>query len=196
MKQRCQTAGLNVAPDAVTYLCHAFEGNLLAAAQEIEKLVLLNLPQPITIAALQQNITRHNAFDPFQWLDTLLEGKTQRALRMLIQLRDEGIEPGMLTWAVAKDLELLYALKIATENRQPVAPLFQKSKIWPSRQALFQQTLQRLKRDHLQNMMRMTVELEQANRHFDTALAWQWLETLTLAFKGTSAFQFTLPDQL
>jgi len=106
MKLRCQQQNLRVDNDAITFLCHAFEGNLLAAAQELEKISLLNLSQPLTVSVLQQNITRHNTFDPFKWLDTLLEGKSQRALRMLAQLRDEGVEPGMLTWALAKDIEL------------------------------------------------------------------------------------------
>ena len=60
MKQRCQQQNLRVDNDAITFLCHAFEGNLLAAAQELEKLSLLNLPQPLTVSVLQQNITRHN----------------------------------------------------------------------------------------------------------------------------------------
>ena len=70
---------------------HAFEGNLLAAAQGWKSsrysIYRNHLP-----SVLQQNITRHN-FDPFKWLDTLLEGKSQRALRMLAQLRDEGWNP-------------------------------------------------------------------------------------------------------
>ncbi len=196
MAQRCQKAGLQVAPDAITYLCHAFEGNLLAAAQEIEKLTLQNLPQPLTVATLQQIIVRHNAFDPFQWLDTLLEGKTQRALRMLMQLRDEGVEPGMLTWVLARDVELLYAVKLATESRQSPASLFQKAKIWPSRQNLFQLAQQRLNRDQLKVILRMISELEKANRHFDVSLAWQWLQTLTIAFKGATSLRFTLPTDL
>ena len=196
MKLRCQQQNLRVDNDAITFLCHAFEGNLLAAAQELEKISLLNLSQPLTVSVLQQNITRHNTFDPFKWLDTLLEGKSQRALRMLAQLRDEGVEPGMLTWALAKDIELLWSLRLAQDAHQPLAGLLQAAKIWPSRQALLQQTVQRLSAAQLRDMLRMMSELDRCNRTFDSYSAWQWLQTLSLAFKGSSSLRFTLPQQL
>jgi DNA polymerase III, delta subunit len=196
MKQRCQQQNLRPDNDAVTFLCHAYEGNLLAAAQELEKLSLLNLPQPLTVSVLQQNITRHNTFDPFKWLDTLLEGKSQRALRILMQLRDEGVEPGMLTWALAKELELLWALRLAQDAHQPLPPLMQAAKVWPSRQALVQQAMQRLSARQLRDMLHMISELDRSNRTFDNASAWQWLQTLSLAFRGNASLRFTLPQQL
>ncbi|WP_321408626.1 DNA polymerase III subunit delta [Tolumonas auensis] len=196
MKLRSQQNGLRIDNDGITFLCHAFEGNLLAAAQELEKLALLALPQPLTVAVLQHNITRHNVFDPFKWLDTLLEGKSQRALRMLAQLRDEGVEPGMLTWALAKDLELLWSLRLAQDARQPLTSLLQAAKIWPSRQTLVQQAMQRLPADQLRGMLRMMSELDRSNRTFDSATAWQWLQTLSLAFRGSTSLRFTLPVQL
>lgn len=196
MKQRAQSVGVQIDAEGMTYLCHAFEGNLLAATQELEKLALQNLPQPITIAQLRQLITRQNAFDPFQWLDTLLEGKTQRGLRMLQQLRDEGVEPGMLHWALARELEILWALRAATDARAPLAPIFQQTKVWSSRQPLFQQALNRINRAQLTSMLAMMRELDSALRQFNLPLAWQWLQTLTLTFKGTNALRFVLPEQL
>lgn len=196
MKQRTQQAGIQVDAEGITFLCHAFEGNLLAAAQEIEKLSLQNLPQPISIAQLRQLITRQNAFDPFQWLDTLLEGKTQRGLRMLQQLKDEGVEPGMLHWALARELEILWSLRAATDARAPLAPIFQQTKVWSSRQPLFQHALNRINRQQLCSMLSMMRELDSALRQFNLPLAWQWLQTLTLSFKGTNALQFVLPQQL
>ncbi|MBP7980568.1 MAG: DNA polymerase III subunit delta [Tolumonas sp.] len=196
MKLRSQQCGLRIDNDGITFLCHAFEGNLLAAAQELEKLALLTLPQPLSVSTLQHNITRHNVFDPFKWLDTLLEGKTQRALRMLAQLRDEGVEPGMLTWALAKDLELLWSLRLAQDARQPLTPLMQAAKVWQSRQPLLQQAMQRLSATQLRDMLRMISALDHCNRTFENSNAWQWLQTLTLAFRGNISLRFTLPEQL
>jgi DNA polymerase III subunit delta len=196
MTQRSQLTGLRIDNEGITFLCHAFEGNLLAAAQELEKLALLSLPQPLTVSVLQENITRHNIFDPFKWMDTLLEGKSQRALRMLAQLRDEGVEPGMLTWALAKDLELLWSLRLAQDARHPLASVFQTTKVWASRQTLLQQTVQRLTTTQLRDMLQMMSELDRCNRTFDSKSAWQWLQTLCLAFRGKASLRFTLPAQL
>lgn len=194
MQTRCQQHGIKVSSDGLTFLCHAFEGNLLAAAQELEKLALLNLPSPISLETLQHTITRQNAFDPFQWMDTLLDGKSQRGLRMLQQLRQEGAEPGFLCWTIAKDIELLWSLRRAQDARQSLALVFQHTKTWQSRQQKLTQALQRLSALQIQDMLQMLTELDRCIRTFDNEAAWLWLETLTLAFRGTNSLHFTLVD--
>jgi len=188
MQNRCQQHGIRVSSDGLTFLCHAFEGNLLAAAQELEKLALLNIPSPIALETLQ------NAFDPFQWMDTLLDGKSQRGLRMLLQLRQEGVEPGFLCWTIAKDIELLWSLRQAQDARQSLAPIFQYAKTWQNRQQKLTQALQRLSATQIQDMLQMLTELDRSIRTFDNDAAWLWLETLTLAFRGTNSLHFTLVD--
>ena len=74
---------------------------------------------------------------------------------MLAQLLRRRVEPGMLTWALAKDLELLWSLRLAQDAHQPLVALLQAAKIWPSRQALLQQTVQRLSATQLRDMLRM-----------------------------------------
>lgn len=36
MQNRCQQAAIALQPEAIQFLCHAFEGNLLGAAQAVE----------------------------------------------------------------------------------------------------------------------------------------------------------------
>lgn len=87
-----RTKRRQTAKEAVQFLCHAFEGNLLGAAQELEKLALLNLPQPLGLLALQ-NVTGRTDFTPFQLIDTLLEGKVRiEPSACCCRLRGEGVE--------------------------------------------------------------------------------------------------------
>ena len=187
MPQRAQLHGLKVQPEGIQFLCHAFEGNLLGAAQELEKLALLKLPQPIGLLQLQESVTRQNHFTPFQFIDTLLEGKVNRAQRMLLQLRDEGVEPGMLAWALARELEQLLMLKLASDGGQPLAPLLEKARIWSSRQPLYQQALQRLNSSQLQQLIAVTVLLDRAVRRFETEEAWLLLQSVSLGFRHEAA---------
>ena len=123
MSARFQRFGLKALPDAINFMCHSYEGNLLAASQEIEKLTLLSPPQPISVTYLQETIIRHAHFTPFQLVDTLLEGKVNRAQRILAALRhcaevaqDHGLRiavethPGTLADTPAATRALLAAL--------------------------------------------------------------------------------------
>ncbi|MCZ6711820.1 MAG: DNA polymerase III subunit delta, partial [Gammaproteobacteria bacterium] len=68
---RLRAAGLQLAPEAVTYLCEQVEGNLLAAVQEIEKLKLANLEQPISAEALMQVMEDSAHYDAFELIDAV-----------------------------------------------------------------------------------------------------------------------------
>lgn len=193
MQNRCQQAKLQLQPDAVQFLCHAFEGNLLAAVQELEKLSLLGLPQPLSLATVQEHITRQNHFTPYQLIDTLLEGKSNRALRMLLQLRGEGVEAGLLCWALAKELELLLRLALSHQAGAQLAPLLEKERVWQSRHALLQGAIQRMSVPQLRQLLAVTAKLDLAVRRFEQEEAWLLLQSLALGFKEPAILEFALP---
>lgn len=192
MNSRFQRFGLNALPDAVNFMCHAYEGNLLGASQEIEKLTLQNPPSPITVAYLQEVIIRHTHFTPFQLIDALLEGKINRAQRILVALRAEGCELGMLAWTLCRELEQLSELALAMKNGQPLAEHFSRLRIWPSRQQLIQQVLMRLPYSKLQQLWLWMGQLDDALRQFDTERGWLLLQTLTLGFRDASPLPLAL----
>lgn len=183
MQNRAQQYGLKLQSEALQFMCHAFEGNLLGAAQELEKLALLNLPQPISLLTAQENVTRQNHFTPFQLIDTLLAGKVNRAQRMLLLLRGEGVEASMLAWALARELEALLQLKLGQQQGTALPVLFERARIWQSRQALVQTALQRLDLAHLRGLISLTTQLDEAIRRFDTEQAWLLLQSLCVGFK-------------
>lgn len=55
---------------------------------------------------------------------------------MLLQLRGEGVEAGMLAWALARELEQLLMLRLACDHGQALG-LLEKARVWSSRQALY-----------------------------------------------------------
>ncbi len=192
MQNRAQQIGIKLQKEAIQFLCHAFEGNLLGTNQELEKLALLALPQPIGLLTLQENVTRQNHFTPFQLIDTLLEGKVNRAQRMLLQLRGEGVEAGMLAWSLARELEQLLRLQLAIQQGKALGPLLEQARVWQSRQPLLQGALQRLDLAHLQLLIAVTARLDQAVRRFDQEEAWLLLQSLCLGFRDRKALEFLL----
>ena len=186
MGARFQRFGLKAQPDAINFMCHSYEGNLLAASQEIEKLTLLSPPQPVTVAYLQETIVRHAHFTPFQLIDTLLEGKINRAQRILAALRAEGTEPGQLAWTLARELEQLETLALARQAGQPLAEHFSRLRIWQSRQQLITQALNRLPVAKIAQLWRFMAELDDRLRRFDSEGAWLLLATLCLGFRDAA----------
>jgi len=90
---RCRKAGIALARDALAFLADSIEGNLLAAAQEIEKLRLLDLEQPISLDALRAAVQDASYFDGFDLLDAALAGDGPRVRHIVYVLREQGVEP-------------------------------------------------------------------------------------------------------
>ena len=89
--------------------------------------------------------------------------------------------------ALARELEQLLMLKLASDGGQPLAPLLEKARIWSSRQPLYQQALQRLNSSQLQQLIAVTVLLDRAVRCFETEEAWLLLQSVSLGFRHEAA---------
>ena len=81
LQQRAQQLKVQLTSDALQLLQQHCAGNLLAARQELEKLALSNLPQPLDANALSSFLADHSSFTVFQLVDAILQGQTDEALR-------------------------------------------------------------------------------------------------------------------
>ena len=75
---RLLEASLKFDDQALTYFCQRVEGNLLAAVQEIEKLALADLPEPISVATLAAALEDASHYDTFELLDAVYAADSQR----------------------------------------------------------------------------------------------------------------------
>ena len=69
------------------------EGNLLAAVQEIEKLKLAGLAEPITLAALEAAMDDASNYDVFELIDAVFAGQPARVAHIVRSLKDAGTSP-------------------------------------------------------------------------------------------------------
>lgn len=107
VSQRMRAAGLQPEPDAVELFANRVEGNLLAAAQDIEKLSLLFGDQPLTAANIEEAVADHARFAVFDLIDRALGGDLPATLRTLDRLRAEGVEPHPLIALLAREARQL-----------------------------------------------------------------------------------------
>ncbi|HJU38289.1 MAG TPA: DNA polymerase III subunit delta, partial [Tahibacter sp.] len=88
--QRMASRGVKAGRDATGALVERIEGNLLAAAQEIDKLALLAGDRVLDAATLEDLVADSARFDAGKLTDAALAGDASRALRILGGLRGEG----------------------------------------------------------------------------------------------------------
>ncbi len=130
------------APDAaaVALLATRAEGNLLAIAQEIDKLAALRAGGAVGAADLESLGDDNAVYDVFRLTDAAFAGDAARALKILNGLRAEGeaVIP-MLGWLLNQldlALRLASAPDFATGARNEYG-------MWPARQKLFAGALKR-----------------------------------------------------
>ncbi len=144
LRERARQLHLQLSSDALTLLQQHCAGNLLAARQELEKLALSNLQGPLDATALSQFLADHSSFTIFQLLDSILSAHSDEALHRLQRLCQQDTEPVMIAWQLQKEALSLRELAQAQHDKQPLNEVFKKLAIWPKRQPLYQQALQRL----------------------------------------------------
>ncbi len=138
--RRLAARGLSAEPEALDWLAARVEGNLLAGAQEVDKLALL-LPVGTRLdrEALEQCVGDSARYDAFQLMDAVLGGETARALRILSGLRAEGEE--VLPLLGLLNLQLAIAARLAAARDFETAA--RAERLWQARAAQFRRALAR-----------------------------------------------------
>lgn len=145
IRQRLAQAGLAADQEAVELIAARIEGNLLAAAQEIEKLKLLAEDGRVTADTVQAAVADSARYDVFGLIDAALQGHPEHSLRMLEGLRGEGIEAPVILWALARELRLLANIAQQYAQGVPLERAFSQARppVWDKRRPLVSKALQR-----------------------------------------------------
>lgn len=144
IKARMQQAGLMPGTEVAELLAEQVEGNLLAAKGEIEKLLLLYGPGPINLDQLREMIADSARFDVFALVDAALEGNSQRCLRILGGLREEGLAEPILVWALARELRQMHQIALAARN-SGLEHAISQARVWSNRAPLVKKALGRIR---------------------------------------------------
>lgn len=183
MFQRLKRLNLQADKEVIDYLCVHFEGNLLAAKQELEKLSLLFPKQHLTLQQVEQSITTHNHFSLFQWLDCLFAGEKIRANRILQQLKAEGTELLLLSATLNNEVQKLLTLSYQSQHT-PLMQLLkqQKPTLWAAKQKLINDALQRLNSTQLEHILLACATLEISLKVENSDDNWLQLEAISSSF--------------
>jgi DNA polymerase-3 subunit delta len=113
IEQRMRQRGLMPTSDAVSLLAQRAEGNLLAGAQEIEKLTLIQGQGEVDEATVRAAVVPNQRYDVFDLPAAARTGDRARTLRIANSLREADEPPTLVLWALARDLRVLVELQSA-----------------------------------------------------------------------------------
>jgi DNA polymerase III subunit delta len=183
--QRLQLAGIRASSQAISILADRVEGNLLAAAQEIEKLKLLIPDGEVDGDTMSTIIADSARFNVFSLVDKAMEGEPQSACRTLRGLRDEGTEATVILWALTRELRTLIKASDAIAAGEHLDWALKNIGVWEKRKSLVKNAVKRLPPNQLKHMLRLAGGIDRAIKGMRKASPWDDLTTLILMFCGT-----------
>ncbi|MBO66952.1 MAG: DNA polymerase III subunit delta [Acidiferrobacteraceae bacterium] len=163
------------------------EGNLLAAAQEIDKIaVLLPDGNKLTSEWLDNNICDQAKFTIYQFVDSCLQGATTRAMRMLSGLRRDGNDANMLVWALAREFRQLSQMAREIDQGKSRQSVLRNHQVWSSRISCVGTALARHDKHYWNISLARLSELDQAikGRRVLVGSSWEQLENIVLSLCG------------
>lgn len=186
IRQRLAQSGLSASAEAVDMIAIRVEGNLLAAAQEIEKLKLLAEGTQIDVDTVQAAVADSARFDVFGLIDAALNGEAAHALRMLEGLRGEGVEPPVILWALAREIRLLATLAQQHAQGMPLDKAFSSARppVWDKRRPLVSKALQRLSASRWAALLEDAQQIDAQIKGQAMGDPWSGLSLLTLSLCG------------
>lgn len=183
LKRRCRSAGISLDAGAFQLLLERIEGNLLAAAQEIEKLKILDAGETWTREMLLDATEDASRYTVYQLIDHALSGDARRVTRMLYALRMEGAEPIAINGALARELRTL--LKMSNEiGGGRIDRVLRANRVWASRQRAVTRALERHSSKSLERLLECALLIDRAAKGMDAADPWRELGHIFLSLAG------------
>lgn len=144
IERRLSAKGLRLDHASVQFLATRLEGNLLAAAQQVERLALLYpAGHHLRLDELKAAVEDNARFDAFRLTELVLRGDTGQALRSIRMLREADTAAPAIVAALARELQTLAAF-VSLRRSQSAEQAFRALHVWSSRQAPMEAAAKRL----------------------------------------------------
>ncbi len=186
--QRARSLGLELDEAAAASLAELTEGNLLATAQELEKLLLTQGEGArIDETLVRDAVGRSARYSQYLLVDACLAGDGQRAFRIIDGLQQEGLSSVQLQYALSGTVENLLRLKTAQQAGGIPAALWSRLRIWQSKQRLYNAALPRFSVAGLERLLQGCARLDRISKGQEPAAVdddWRLIRQLVRALCG------------
>lgn len=184
---RMKARQLTPAREATLALAEKVEGNMLAAAQEIDKLAI-NAPTNISLEDIFASVEDAAKFDVFKLVDAILMAKVNRITRILYGLKAIGEEPLYILWALSREARMLTHVSYLHDKGETLPSLFKKNGVWDKRVPLVRAALTRLDSTQWALVLQKITEVDSIIKGAKQGNVWDALLDLSLSISGEKQF--------
>lgn len=181
--RRMRARGLTPAAGVAESLAHHMEGNLLACAQEIDKLALLGTRE-LSLDDIDTDLGENARFNVFGLADACVAGDAARAARIVRSLAAEDAAPVLVLWALAREARDLAQLAAQLDSGRPEAEVL--DKVWMRRRPIVRRALKRMPVADWRRALAQAAHVDRVIKGRAPGDAWHELERLALAMAGVS----------
>jgi DNA polymerase-3 subunit delta len=179
LRGRAKLLGVEIEPAAAQLIVDRVEGNLLAANQELQKLKLLTRGEPISVELVLRSVGDSARYDVFQLAEAAAAGDAGRALRVLLGLKSEGVEPTLILWALVRELRGLWQTRERNRLRSGM-----RGSAWNQAATPAPRALSRMGKLPLDRLIRQASHTDRVIKGLAPGDAWSELTGLTGALAG------------
>ena len=148
----------------IQFLVDQFEGNLIAAHQEIQKLGLLYPQGEITEEQIRDAVMHVARYDVFHLSEAFLTGDMARINRMLDGLKGEGEALVLVVWTLSEEIRLIKNLKEEAILGGHVPSLLKARRIWGKREQLLPSVVQRMSIPVIDRALEMIAKVDKQSK--------------------------------
>ncbi|MGM0413004.1 MAG: DNA polymerase III subunit delta [Pseudomonadota bacterium] len=185
---RLRAQGLEPDEAALALLAERTEGNLPAAAQEVDRLALIQPPGPLNARDTAAVVTDSARYDLFDLGDAALAGDPDRAVRVLQGLREEGTEAPLVLWILAREARTVAAVAAAARAGEDPMAAADRLGVWKNRRAEVVAAARRLGVRGWRRVLARLAETDDALKGGSVRTAWDELLQLALIMAGRTLF--------
>jgi len=180
---RMRSRGLEPTREASALLAERVEGNLLAAAQEIDMLSLLHGSGQVDAETVLRVVTDSARYDVYDLVDAVLEGRVARVQRVINGLRGEGVATALVLWAVTREVRAMCAMAADVAAGRSLGQVFSANRVWQRRQPLVRAALGR-DLAHWRRGLRGCARCDRVIKGQEAGNAWHELDVLVTTLSG------------
>lgn len=189
LRTRAHAMGLRLSSDAIDILSQRTEGNLLAANQELQRLLILTETTDQIDAETLKQFTADNAkFGQFELIDSCLNGDTARFVRMLHSLREEGTNIIEITAPLNAEIRKICRIAWAKEAGDSLALVYKQFFVWQAKQMIYNKALNRYSVKVWHQLHNRLLLLDKAIKGQANRDPWLTLESILLVIAGQRRF--------
>ncbi|NOU23590.1 MAG: DNA polymerase III subunit delta [Methyloglobulus sp.] len=190
IQDRLQQRGITTEPGAVKILADRVEGNLLAAAQEIEKLYVLYGAGKLSTQQIIDVVADSSRYDVFKLVESALSAQADKVLKILSSLKAEGIASAIVLWALMREARILIGYK-AGQGQAEKEMVLKKNGIWGERKQLLDVSAKRLTHSELNQVLVLGAKADRQIKGQQQGDAWETLLEASLVLASVSVLAKT-----